>query len=97
MTNPTRKYFARILTDEGVNQCIHLLEEAAGRILPPEDMDVSPETITVRAPDGDAVFIAMRKDAMWICRLHREVFDPATSLDEAGTHIRTEGKIGGFQ
>lgn len=83
-------YFARVLSDAGLEQTIALAREAAGGSLNGL-MDRDEETVIIRAPDGDQVLIALRKapDA-WITRLHREVF-------EEHPRIRLEGRIGGWQ
>jgi hypothetical protein len=67
-------HFARVLDDTGVEKSIAMLSEAAGGSLDGL-IERDAETVTVRAPDGDAVFLALRKEpGAWICRLHREVF-----------------------
>jgi hypothetical protein len=70
----TFTHFARILDDAGITKCIAILTDAAGGSLDGL-MNRDDDTIRVRAPDGDEVFIALKsRPNVWICRLHREVF-----------------------
>ncbi len=73
MTNMT-KYFARILTKRQVKACQRLLEQSAGKALP---IDFGTQHFEIKAPDGDVVFAGAKfPSGRYVCRLHREVFNP---------------------
>lgn len=75
----TSNYFARVFSRKQVMICVAMLEDCAGRKYP---VNLRDETFKIDAPDGDMVFAGLRiRDDRFICRLHREVFDPAATRD----------------
>ena len=75
---PESFYFARILSRKQVMICVAMLEDCAGQKYP---INLR-ETFEIKAPDGDMVFAGLRvRNDRFICRMHREVFDPAATRD----------------
>jgi hypothetical protein len=66
-----RKYFTRVLTPESIEIIRLMLCQAADDEI---TIDLTGETFEVKAPDGDVVLAGLKKDRVWICRMHREVF-----------------------
>lgn len=71
-----RTHFARLFTEAQVKTCLDMLESICDGQLA-DLMTREGDFITVRAPNGDVVFQALKKGAAdaWVCRLHIEVFE----------------------
>ena len=70
-------YFTRVFDRAQIREVQKMLESVSGRKHP---INLSESTFTIKAPDGDVVFAGMRKSSnsrFFICRLHKEVFNPA--------------------
>ncbi len=71
-------YFVRILSRKQIMICVAMLEDCAGQKFP---INLH-ESFEIKAPDGDMVFAGLRaRTDRYICRMHREVFDPAATRD----------------
>lgn len=73
-----RTHFARLNTTIQVRQSLHMLAGVCD--VPLSNLttgSIKEGHLTVKAPDGDIVFQALKKGAAdaWMCRFHREVFE----------------------
>jgi hypothetical protein len=69
-------YFSRLNTLQQVNLAVAMLNGVSGE--PFATVGKDQETFEYRAPDGDVVFSGLQKTpGVYICRFHREVFDPS--------------------
>lgn len=70
-----RTHFTRLLKRDQIEDLRRMLEGASGRKHP---IAYSTGKFEIRAPDGDVVLAGLKTNgAIWICRLHREVFSEA--------------------